>query len=97
MKTLICIAPDGEFVCENKFKTINEAWERSNDMGSRWYFYPVHVVTSGNKMKSRISAVPDGMPNEWIGKTIKSLVDAFKANSQAIVQYLEHGFFPFYP
>jgi hypothetical protein len=47
MYTLKCFSPDGQSVTEGEFKSIGECWYRSNDMGSRWIFYPIHVVTKG--------------------------------------------------
>ncbi len=46
---LICMSFDGEYVTEGRdFASISEAWERSNDMGSRWFFYPFHFVTTAS-------------------------------------------------
>ena len=46
MYTLRCFALDGDSITEGKFKTIEEAWKRSEDMGSRWIFYPIHTVAT---------------------------------------------------
>jgi hypothetical protein len=42
---------DGEYQKERpEFETIDEAWEYSNDLGSKWFFYPFHfVVTESGK------------------------------------------------
>jgi hypothetical protein len=40
---------DGEYITEGQFKTIDEAWNRSGDMGSGWFFYPFHFVVSDSK------------------------------------------------
>lgn len=38
---------DGEYVTEGPFfETPEDAWEHSSDMGSKWYFYPRHFVTT---------------------------------------------------
>ena len=54
MVKLICMSFDGDYVTEGQFKSVDEAWERSEDMGSRWYFYPFHFVTteSGKTVKA---------------------------------------------
>lgn len=50
MPKLICMAFDGEYKTEKQFKTVQECWEHSNNIGSRWYFYPFHfVVTDSGK------------------------------------------------
>jgi hypothetical protein len=50
---LICMSFDGDYVTEGTFDSTEDAWERSNDMGSRWFFYPFHFVTteSGKTIK----------------------------------------------
>jgi hypothetical protein len=50
---LICMAFDGHFVVENPhFEDIDRAWDYSNDLGSKWYFYPYHFVISGKTIAS---------------------------------------------
>ena len=44
---LICMGFDGEYQTERPdFEDIDAAWEYSNDLGSKWYFYPFHFVTT---------------------------------------------------
>lgn len=46
---------DGEFKTERpEFDSIKEAWEYSNNLGSKWYFYPFHFITtqSGKTIRS---------------------------------------------
>ena len=82
---LKCIAPDGATVTEGRdYPSIESAWNRANNMGSRWFFYPVSVVTG----KDRIIAVPDGMDSGWIGKSIKTLCRAFAAESQHVCDWI---------
>lgn len=61
MYSLICMSFDGDFVKETTKKTIEECWERSNDMGSRWYFYPFHFVVT-ESLKTIVD-VPDTLDN----------------------------------
>ena len=45
MYQLICMSFDGDYVTERpEFESIEDAWEYSNDLGSKWYFYPFHFV-----------------------------------------------------
>ena len=69
-KRLIVMAPDGEFKFDGEFDTIEEAWDHSNDLGSKWYFYPVHFVV-GEKGKKILDA-PDDF-REFIGLHVKTL------------------------
>ena len=49
---LLCMSFDGSFVIERPvFDSIEEAWEYSDDLGSKWYFYPFHFVFSGRTIK----------------------------------------------
>jgi hypothetical protein len=44
---LICMSFDGEYVTDHK-GTIERCQNASSDMGSKWYFYPWHlIVTKG--------------------------------------------------
>jgi hypothetical protein len=87
---LKCLAPDGDFVREGEFPTVDAAWDRSSDMGSRWIFYPLHIVTGTARTDAaRIADVPHGMPEQWKGRAVRSLVRAMKAEPQAVIDYLE--------
>ena len=49
---LICMSFDGDYVSDNfEFDTIDDAWEYSNNMGSRWHFYPFHFVIRSKTVK----------------------------------------------
>lgn len=92
---LMCFAPDGARVREGNFESIDDAWSRAHDMGSRWYFYPIRVVASDNKELSKIQDVPHGMCKEWIGYSLKKLSQALKMHEQLACDYL-NGLAPFY-
>ena len=51
MFKLLVMSFDGATQLENPdFKTVDDAWEHSNNLGSRWFFYPFHfVVTASGK------------------------------------------------
>ncbi len=50
MYKLICMSFDGNFVTErDEFDSVAEAWECSENLGSKWYFYPFHFVVSASK------------------------------------------------
>lgn len=86
--TLTCVAPDGERIVEGFFDSVESAWKRANDMGSRWFFYPVSIVCGSAYRNPRIVAVPDGMSPEWVGRAIKTLQKAFAANSEHVCDWL---------
>lgn len=85
---LHCLAPDGASVREGEFQSIDAAWQRSSDMGSRWFFYPAHVVTGPARSdRARILAVPHGMPDQWKGQTLGKLKKAFAADPEGAYDY----------
>jgi len=99
---LRCIAPDAEYVTEGiNFPTVESAWKRADDMGSRWIFYPIHVVTTNGSMsrKTIIRGVPIGMPSEWEGKTFGRLLDAMKELPHIVTDYVNGSYphFAVYP
>ena len=73
---LICMSFDGEYVTENPvFESIEQAWDHSNDLGSKWYFYPFHwVVTESGKT---IKDTPD-LLKIFKGKRVKTVEMVFK-------------------
>lgn len=77
---LMVVSFDGEKKIETVNGDVNYCWEHSNDMGSKWYFYPFHFVVSE---KTVIDT-----PNElsiFKGKRIKTLLKVFKATYKRLV------------
>lgn len=80
MYRLICMSFDGEYQTERPtFKTIEDAWEYSNDLGSKWYFYPFHFVTSESGKTIKDSPYP---LTHLIGVRTKSVANLFCAASE---------------
>lgn len=73
--SLICMSFEGDYIVERpEFDTIEKAWKHSEDIGSRWFFYPFHfVVTSSLKT---IADSFDGF-SEVKGRKLKTVVDMF--------------------
>ena len=75
---LVCLSLDGEKVTEGEFPTVFDAQHRSEFMGSRWYFYPIHIVTG----KIKILEIPDEIEfgddmidlGQFKGKNITTLI-----------------------
>lgn len=52
MYQLICMAFDGDYVTERpEFESIEDAWEYSNNLGSKWWFFPFHFVIKNLTIK----------------------------------------------
>ena len=75
---LICMSFDGEYKREPyEFDTIQDTWEYSQNIGSRWYFYPFHFVVRGQTVRD------GGMGVEHlINKRIKTVARHFKEVSE---------------
>jgi heterodisulfide reductase subunit B len=74
---LVCIAPDGEHIIDVMDKTYDECVKRSHDMGSRWYFYHFHVITTlSNKTVADVGINDMKM---FIGKRLTTLKAAIAA------------------
>jgi hypothetical protein len=82
---LICFAGDGETQREGPFASIEDAWYRNDDMGSRWYFYPGRVVVGAAGVKGRIMGVPCGMFKDWEVRAVRTLLKAVKAADEEIL------------
>lgn len=71
---LICMTFNGDSVTEGEFDSVNEAWERSEDMGSRWFFFPFHFVLTetGKTIKDTFQGL------EWMkGKRLSTIKKIF--------------------
>jgi hypothetical protein len=84
---LVCLSFDGHYITEGSFASKDDAWERSDEMGSRWYFYPFHFVVTD---KLTIVDAPHG-PLQWaIRKPLGTVARLFKdASERADMQNLD--------
>lgn len=77
MYQLICMAFDGDYVTERpEFNSIDDAWEYSNDLGSKWFFYPFHFVIKNITIKDS----PDQL-KYFNNKRIKTISKTFNKYS----------------
>ena len=76
MYKLICMAFDGEYVTEHEtFETIDETWNYSNDLGSKWCFFPFHfVITESGKTVKSSSSLLEFCNNKRL-KTIQKMFE----------------------
>ena len=85
---LICISSDGDTKQEGRdFTSIDAAWQRNEDMGSRWFFFPMRVIAGPTG--KRIVSVPTGMDKLWINHSVAKLCKAIKRNSDDILKWLD--------
>ena len=80
MYKLIVVAPDGEYQTEGEFKTIEQARERSADMGSRWFFYPFHAILKGEQVVESYTPLA---PMQ--GSSVWDFCDFVKDNSEFLL------------
>ena len=80
MCKLICMSFDGDYVTERPdFETVEDAWEHDNDLGSKWYFYPFHFVTTASG--KTIKDAPDDL-DQFEGMRVRSVSRIFEKASQ---------------
>lgn len=88
---LYCVSFDGSFVKDSEHETIEQAANTSADMGSRWYFYPFHVITKGKTIKETGGNIYRGIttPNpvcclseKYKGKRLETFLKDIKKLSQ---------------
>ena len=78
---LICMSFDGDYVTEGEgFETEAAAWERADDMGSRWYFYPFHFVTTESGLT--VVDAPGPWTEELIGRRVKTVQRWMRAHGE---------------
>ena len=70
---------DGNFQTERaEFDSIEKAWEYSNDLGSKWYFYPFHFVVT--ESKKTVVATPEPLEG-FTGMRVKAMARIFEVLS----------------
>jgi hypothetical protein len=92
----ILFHPDGDFVTDfSGCETKAEVWEKVNDMGSRWIFYPLVFIRT--EEGRRIVDTPSGM-GFLIGRktsTVKKyLAGNWAQNSEEICRAINEGAWP---
>lgn len=87
MYKAILFAPDGDYVTDfTNTDTKQEVWDKINDMGSRWVFYPICFVA-----KKIIVDTPEGLEH-LKGKTIKQISEHLKNTDQdELCKYINNG------
>ena len=72
---LICMTFDGDYQTERpEFETIQDAWEHSEDLGSKWIFYPFHFVVT--ESLQTIKDAPELLQG-LIGRRVKTIRNLF--------------------
>lgn len=87
MYKAILFAPDGEFVTDYEAGSIAEVWQRIEDGGSRWYFYPFpFVITADERLleRKRILASPHGL-EMCTGRTVRKVQRFIESNSETLL------------
>ena len=81
------MAHDGKWQVEHNifsddklFDSVEDAWKHSNDMGSRWFFFPYHFVV--NSTLSTVVESPCDPLNFLARKRIKKVQKMFKKASE---------------
>jgi hypothetical protein len=84
MYKLLLMTPDGEdYVIEGNDLTKDEVDDLSENMGSRWIFYPLHFVISDNGpgVNKRQRIIDAGDALSWaIGKNFMTVQKMLKDN-----------------
>ncbi len=89
MYKLLLLAPDGEYVMEGPCETIEDCEDMSEDMGSRWIFYPFHFVIKDHgqlSMTQRIIRAPDSI-DHLAECSVKTTLDYIKENGKKILEF----------
>jgi len=83
---LLCMGFDGDFQIEDNrgesFDSIEDAWERDNDMGSRWHFYPFRFVVTESNLTIADSPDPSWLYGWATRRRVKTIAAIFNAVSE---------------
>jgi hypothetical protein len=84
---LVVVAPDGDRQIDSSHETVDQCWEASSDMGSKWCFYPFHVVTGPSRStQARIVGIPElgGVGAAFKSCTVKTFGKFLEANPEFV-------------
>ncbi len=85
------ISPDGDYSTDSSsHSSIADAIIHASEFGSKWIFYPLHVITDSFNF---IADVPPEPPQSWIGHPFPSLLAQIKAypNPNQLALYMQDG------
>lgn len=91
MYQIIVLTPDGDYTRDGaQCETIAEAQETAAEFGSKWYFYPFHVITGESRTdKARVMSACEGL-EEFEGRTLKSVCEHMEANAEYFNDVLQY-------
>jgi hypothetical protein len=93
----ILMAPDGDWVSDYYgCSTKDEVWNKLDDQGSRWFFYPFHFIVVDNGKSWRVAKemhivdVLFSLKKELLHKTIEDASTWMKENPDYAIYMLEY-------
>ena len=91
---LICMSFDGEYKTERpEFDDLDDAWEYSNDLGSKWYFYPFRfVVTASGKTIKEAPFPLDHLKGQRVARVAKCFAEFAKTEESASMDVEQYAF-----
>lgn len=80
MFKLMCMSFDGEYKIERPtFETVERALDYSNDLGSKWFFFPFHFVVTATGLT--VKDAPD-LLQQFCNRRVKTVQREFKIASE---------------
>lgn len=89
MYQALLVSPDGkDYVTDfANSKTIDDVWEAVDNMGSRWFFYPIPFVITSSSSKVRNKRIVD-IPNNYFdvikNTTVKNAMQFIEDNPEQV-------------
>lgn len=87
----VLFAPDGDYVIDfYESESIEDVVNKLNDMGSRWFFYPIECVIPDNTTKTLNNRIVEtGIHFEFMkGKSVKTASQFLKDNPEFINDFI---------
>ena len=82
--------PEGDYVIDFNGNSKNEIWDRVNDMGSRWIFYPIVFIATDKTIVDTLPGL-EHLNNKRIKTVSKYLNDLWQDNSEEICDIINNG------
>lgn len=90
----VLFTPDGDWVTDYRFDTIEEVQDALADRGSTWFFYPFEgVIRDNGNFTSKRQKIVDMAPPyvDFKGRTIAALSRELKQTPEAVMRYMLGG------
>jgi len=87
----IQFALDGDYITDYECNTVQKTWDKVDDQGSKWFFYPLPFVVragGGDMSRKRVHAPDFPLLRDLEGASVKTVQRFIRENSETLADIL---------